>query len=94
VFPSLIEEALFGADVAEVAVVGIPLSQDGDEHRLVAFVRFIEGGGGSADGLRRRAAAALPAQQVPSEFVERAEPLPRSPLGKVLKRQLAAELVA
>jgi acyl-CoA synthetase (AMP-forming)/AMP-acid ligase II len=94
VFPSLIEEALFGPDVAEVAVVGIPLDDGSDGHRLVAFVRYIQGAGGSEQTLRERCEPRLAPHEVPTEFVQHAEPLPRSPLGKVLKRQLAQELVA
>jgi acyl-CoA synthetase (AMP-forming)/AMP-acid ligase II len=94
VFPSLIEEALFGPELAEVAVVGVPLEEGSEESRLVAFVRYSDGGAGSAEELRARCAAALEEHEVPSQFVERSEPFPRSPLGKVLKRELSAELPA
>jgi acyl-CoA synthetase (AMP-forming)/AMP-acid ligase II len=92
VFPSLIEEVLFGPELAEVAVVGVPLEEGSEESRLVAFVRYVEVGAGSTEELRARCEAALEAHEVPAEFVERSEPFPRSPLGKVIKRELGAGL--
>jgi long-chain acyl-CoA synthetase len=94
VFPSLIEEALFGPELAEVAVVGMPLADGSEESRLVAFVRYTDGGAGAPEELRARCEAALEPHEIPAEFVELAEPFPRSPLGKVLKRELVAALPA
>jgi acyl-coenzyme A synthetase/AMP-(fatty) acid ligase len=94
VFLPLVEEALFGPELAEVAVVDLPLENGSDESRLVAFVRRVQAGTGASEELRERCEAVLEAHEVPTEFIERTEPFPRSSLGKVLKRELRAELTA
>lgn len=76
-------------DVSDVAVVGVPDELWGD--RVVAVVvgaRAID-----ADALRAWARERLAAYQVPKEVV-RVDDLPRNPLGKCLKPELIAQLVA
>jgi long-chain acyl-CoA synthetase len=61
----------------------------------VAAVVVVEDGSGfSTEALRRDLATRLAAYKLPTTVVLRAEPLPRTATGKVLKRQLREELDA
>jgi o-succinylbenzoate---CoA ligase len=93
VSPSVVERVLLGhPQVAEVCVVGLPDDEWGE--RVVAFV--VPPGPGAPlriDELRAFAAPYLARAELPREVRELAE-LPRSPGGKVLRRQLRSQVVA
>jgi long-chain acyl-CoA synthetase len=87
-----VEAALFEHPaVADCAVIGVPHPVLGEEVGAVIVLRPGENVG--ADELARFVKERLAAFNVPSRFWFRSEPLPRNPAGKVLKRQLRAELL-
>jgi long-chain acyl-CoA synthetase len=86
-----VEAALFEHPaVADVAVVGVPHPVLGEE--VAAVVQRRPGYTAGADDLRAHVAERLAAFKVPEVIVFRAEPLPRNPAGKVLKRELREEI--
>ncbi len=93
VSPSVVERVLLGHPrVAEVCVVGLPDDEWGE--RVAAFI--VPQGPGAplpVDELRAFAASHLTRAELPREVREVAE-LPRSPGGKVLRRQLRAQVAA
>ena len=93
VSPSVVERVLLGHPrVAEVCVVGLPDDEWGE--RVAAFI--VPQGPGAplpVDELRAFAASYLTRAELPREVREVAE-LPRSPGGKVLRRQLRAQVAA
>lgn len=92
VSPSEVEAVLVAhPDVADAAVVGVPSHHAGEE--VVAVVVPRAGASVDADGLRAFCRERLAAYKVPRRIVVRDE-LPRSLLGKVLRKQVRDELVA
>jgi len=86
IYPSDLEAVIRQrADVAEVAVVGVPSTRWGETP--VAFVVAKKGALLDAEQLRQWANAKLGKMQRLAA-VETMEALPRSPIGKVLKREL------
>lgn len=87
VAPAEVEAALEGhPDVAEAAVLGRPDAEWGEA--VVAEVVLREGAATTPAELRAHVAARLSRFKVPKEIALRAEPLPRTPSGKLLRRAL------
>ncbi len=87
-----VEDALYEHPaVTDCAVIGVPHPVLSEEVGAVVVLR--PGMDVGADELGRFVAERLAAFNVPSRFWFRAEPLPRNPAGKVLKRQLRTELL-
>ncbi len=86
IYPVDLEAALVAHDaVAEAAVVGVPSTRWGETP--VAFVVLVAGRAVSAEALREFANARLGSTQRIAD-VAVVPSLPRSPIGKVLKREL------
>lgn len=91
VYPREVEEALhLHPAVHEAAVVGTPDERLGEE--VAAFVVLEAGARADADTLRAFVAERVAAYKYPRRIVV-CESLPKSPTGKVLKRELARALV-
>lgn len=87
-----VEAALFEHHaVADCAVIGVPHPVLGEEVGAVIVLRPGEDIG--SDELARFVGERLAAFNVPSRFWFRADPLPRNPAGKALKRELRRELL-
>jgi len=87
-----VEAALFEHPaVADCAVIGVPHPVLSEEVGAVVVLR--PGQDVGADELARFVRERLAAFNVPSRFWFRADPLPRNPAGKVLKRDLRTELL-
>ena len=92
VAPSEVEEVLLAhPDVEEVAVVG--LVGDGGEERVTAAVVLRSGAAFDAESVRQFGRRHLAAYKVPREVVQ-VDELPRSLIGKVLRREVAKQLSA
>jgi len=92
VTPTEVEEALLDHDsVADAAVVGMPMAGGGEE--VVAAVVLREGHQFSADVLKVACRGSLAAYKVPRRIVV-VDELPRSLIGKVLRRQVRDQLIA
>jgi len=88
-----VEAALFThSAVLEAAVIGIPDRVLGEE--VGAVVQLKPGMTATADELRAHAAGQLAAHKVPKRIEIRCGDFPRNASGKILKRQLRAELIA
>jgi long-chain acyl-CoA synthetase len=92
IYPSDLESVLIGHDaIKEVAVVGVPSGQWGETP--VAFVVLKPGRSAAADDIRSWANERLGKTQRLAS-IEIREMLPRSAIGKVLKRELREEFAA
>ena len=89
--PAEIEEVLLAHPaVRDAVVVGVPDDEWGE--RMVAVVVPAAGAGAAArEELRAHVRQRLRGSRTPDEVIFRAE-LPANPMGKILRRQLAAEL--
>ncbi|MGD0085014.1 MAG: AMP-binding protein [Acidimicrobiales bacterium] len=93
VYSAEVEAVLFEhAGVADVAVIGVPHEVLGEEVGAVVVLR--PGWEVSADDLRQHVAERIASFKVPAHFWFSPDPLPRNPAGKVLKRDLRAEVIA
>ena len=90
-----VEAALFEhPSVADVALIGVPDAVLGEEAVAVVVPRpGTVPGATAAAALREHVAGRLAAFKVPRYVVFRAEPLPRTPTGKVLKRDLRVAVI-
>jgi long-chain acyl-CoA synthetase len=85
-----VEDVLSGhPDVVEVAVVGLPHADLGEE--LGAIVRLATGSTATAESLATFAAQRLAYFEVPSRWKVVEQPFPQNATGKVVKRVLQAE---
>jgi long-chain acyl-CoA synthetase len=91
-----VEAALFEHPaVGDVAIVGVPHESLGEEAVAVVHLRpGTEPGPATADALRGHVGARLASFKVPAHVVFRDDPLPRTPSGKVLKRDLRGPVAA
>jgi acyl-CoA synthetase (AMP-forming)/AMP-acid ligase II len=91
VYCSEVEAALFEHPaVTDAAAIGIPHHVFGEE--VGAVVHLAPGASASEVELREFVATRLAAFKVPVRIWFRDDPLPRNPSGKILKRDLKAEL--
>lgn len=92
VAPSEVEEALrHHPDVTDAAVVGLPDERTGEE--VVAAVVLREGATLDADAIRSFARERLTPYKVPRRVIA-VDDLPRSLIGKVIRRQVKEQLLA
>lgn len=92
VSPTEVEEALSAhPDVVSAAVVGLPRKSGGED--VTAAVVLREGAALDADALRDFCRTHLTAYKVPKRIVA-VDDLPRSLIGKVLRRQVRDQLIA
>lgn len=92
VSPSEVEQVLIQhPDVADAAVVGLPRPSGGEE--VVAAVVLADGAAFDANALRDFGRSHLTAYKVPRRVVQ-VDDLPRSQIGKVLRRRVREELLA
>ncbi|WP_177238566.1 class I adenylate-forming enzyme family protein [Pseudonocardia ammonioxydans] len=90
-----VEAALFEHPaVGDVAIVGVPHESLGEEAVAVVHLRSGTPGPDVAARLRAHVGERLASFAVPAHVVFRTEPLPRTPSGKVLKRDLRGPVAA
>jgi len=90
VSPSEVEEALLShPDISDAAVVGLPSASGGED--VVAVVVLTRGAELDVSAVREYCRTRLSAYKVPRRIVE-VDDLPRSLLGKVLRREVLARL--
>jgi long-chain acyl-CoA synthetase len=93
VYCAEVEAALFEHPaVADVAVVGVPHAELGEE--VAAVVLLKDGADVAPTDLQAHVAERLAYFKVPAHVVVRTEELPRNATGKVLKRELRDELAS
>ena len=89
VYPREVEDALYAHPaVLEAAAIGVPDPERGEV--VKAFVVLRPGASATPDELRTHCAASLARFKIPSEIEFRSD-LPKSMVGKVLRRALAEE---
>jgi long-chain acyl-CoA synthetase len=92
VAPSEVEDALREhPDIKDVAVIGLPSEHSGED--VVAAVVLEPGKSLDEDGIRKYARDNLTAYKVPRRVVQ-VDELPRSLIGKVLRKQVKDDLIA
>jgi long-chain acyl-CoA synthetase len=92
VYSVIVEAAIFEhPDVADCAVIGLPHPTMGEEVTAVIVLR--RGRVVEAEEIIRHVASHLARFEVPTSIFFRADPLPRNPQGKVLKRDLRLSLI-
>jgi long-chain acyl-CoA synthetase len=92
VSPTEVEDALRSFEgVADVAVVGLPHRRGGED--VVAAVVMEPGASFDEDALRAYARDCLTAYKVPRHVVQ-VDELPRSIVGKVIRRKVREQLLA
>lgn len=92
VAPSEVEDALRQhPSIADVAVVGLPSEHSGED--VVAAVVLEPGATLDAEGIREFARGTLAAYKVPRKIVV-VDELPKSLIGKVIRREVRAQLLA
>jgi long-chain acyl-CoA synthetase len=92
VFPRQVEDVLFEhPKVLEAAVVGVPDAQRGE--RVQAFIVLKPGEQATAEDLTAFCRERLASYKIP-RVIEFREALPKTTIGKVLRRQLRDEAVA
>jgi long-chain acyl-CoA synthetase len=90
VWPREVEEVLSGhPKVLEVAAAGIPDAYRGET--VKAWVVFKPGQSASEDELKAWCADKLAKFKIPSSIEFRSEPLPKTTVGKILRRELVRE---
>ncbi len=91
VYPREVEEVLYGhRDIQECAVIGVPDKEWGE--RVTAFVVLKPSVTGIPEDLKSFLKKQLAPYKIPKNFVAVQE-FPRSPAGKILKRQLKEQLL-
>ena len=91
VAPSEVEDALRAhPDVTDAAVVGLPRKGGGED--VAAVVVLADGAALDVESLRSHCRGALAAYKVPRTIVQ-TEDLPRSLIGKVLRREVRTQLL-
>lgn len=86
VYPAEVENALFGhADVADVAVIGIPSEKWGEEVKAIVVLK--PGANADAEAIIAYARERIAAYKVP-KTVDFIDVLPRNPSGKILRKDL------
>jgi long-chain acyl-CoA synthetase len=86
VYPNEVEKALIAnPDVLECSVIGVPDKEWGE--RVTAFIKLRQGRPLAADLIKSYLKTKLAPFKVPKEFVA-VDELPKSPVGKILKREL------
>jgi len=92
VSPSEVEAALLShPDIADAAVVGLKAETGGED--VIAAVVLVPGATLDVAGLREYCRTRISAYKVPRRIVE-VDDLPRSLVGKVLRRQVRDSLAA
>ena len=91
VYPNEIEDVLAQHDgVMEAAVIGVPDSKSGEAVRAYVVKR---GDGATADALLQHCRSKLTAYKIPARIEFRDE-LPKTAVGKILRKELRAEVLA
>ncbi len=94
VYPNEVEDAISQMpSVLEVAVIGIPDPSTGEAVRAYVVPNPDHGGGVSADEVIAHCKKQMTPYKVPRQVIVRDE-LPKSPIGKVLRKELRAEALA
>ena len=92
VFPRIVEEAIYEHPaVAEVTVIGVPDSRRGQAAK--AFIALKPGGSLTFQELKAFLADKIGRHEMPTEMELRAS-LPKTPVGKLSKKELLAEELA